>query len=149
MPPPQAVRAEEIINWFDYDYSTPRRGLDVSVDGGPSPFDDNNLLVRIGVQAEELAELARPPVNLTFIVDTSGSMDRGDRLGLVKESLTLLVDELKSDDTVAIVVYSDRSGVLLEPTAVRNHQTMGGFSLAGFLPLSEQDRRAGDVEPGF
>ena len=117
-PPPAAVRVEELVNFFDYDYEVPRRGLEISVDGGPSPFDEDNLLVRIGVQAEVIADTERPPVNLTFIVDTSGSMDRDDRLGLVKDSLELLIGELHDDDTVAIVVYSDRSGTVLEPTRV-------------------------------
>jgi Ca-activated chloride channel family protein len=122
MPPPEAVRVEEFINWFDYDYDVPRRGLEVTVDGGPSPFDDENILVRVGVQAEVVADNERPPVSLTFIVDTSGSMDRDDRLGLVRESLHTLVDELDDDDRVAIVVYSNDSGVLLEPTEVRNER---------------------------
>lgn len=120
IPPPEAVRAEEVINWFDYDYDVPRRGLEISVDGGPSPFDSDNVLVRVGVQAEEVADLERPPVALTFIVDTSGSMDRDDRLGLVRESLHLLVDQLDDDDTVAIVIYSNNAGTILEPTAVRD-----------------------------
>ena len=118
LPPPEAVRVEEFVNAFDYEYETPRRGLEISVDGGPSPFDDDNLLVRVGVQAEVIADDERPPVALTFIVDTSGSMDRDDRLGLVKDSLEILVDELEDDDTVAIVVYSNGSGVVLDPTPV-------------------------------
>jgi len=118
VPPPEAVRAEEFINWFDYDYEIPRRGLEVTVDGGPSPFDDDNVLVRVGVQSEIVADNERPPVALTFIVDTSGSMDRDDRLGLVKESLEILVEELDDDDTVAIVVYSNNSGIVLDPTPV-------------------------------
>ncbi|MEM7093250.1 MAG: von Willebrand factor type A domain-containing protein [Actinomycetota bacterium] len=120
IPPPEAVRVEEVVNYFDYDYDVPRRGLEVTVDGGPSPFDEENILVRVGVQAEVVADNERPPVSLTFIVDTSGSMDRDDRLGLVKESLHTLVDELDDDDTVAIVIYSNDSGVLLRPTAVRD-----------------------------
>jgi len=119
-PPPESVRVEEFVNSFDYDYQVPRRGLEISVDGGPSPFDRDNMLVRVGVQAEEIPDGERPPVALTFIVDTSGSMDRDDRLGLVKDSLEILVDELNDDDTVAIVVYSNNSGVVLEPTEVRD-----------------------------
>lgn len=119
-PPPEAVRVEEIVNFFDYDYDVPRRGLEISVDGGPSPFDEDNLLVRVGVQSEIVADNERPPVSLTFIVDTSGSMDRDDRLGLVKDSLHTLVDELDDDDQVAIVVYSDNSGVILPPTQIAN-----------------------------
>jgi Ca-activated chloride channel family protein len=119
LPPRESVRPEEYINAFDYDYDTPRSGLEVSVDGGPSPFDDDNYLVRIGVQGENVDDRDRGPAALTFVIDTSGSMDRDDRLGLVKESLSILVDELDDDDTVAIVTYDDRSGIVLEPTRVR------------------------------
>jgi len=118
LPPPESVRVEEYVNSFDYDYEIPNRGLEISVDGGPSPFDEDNLLVRVGVQSEIIADGERPPVALTFIVDTSSSMNRDDRLGLVKDSLEILVDELNVDDTVAIVVYSGDSGVVLEPTPV-------------------------------
>ncbi|NNE11525.1 MAG: DUF3520 domain-containing protein [Ilumatobacter sp.] len=120
LPPRESVRPEEYVNAFDYDYDVPRRGLELTVDGGPSPFDDDNVLVRIGVQGEIVDDRDRGPAALTFVIDTSGSMDRDDRLGLVKESLKVLVDELEDDDTVAIVTYDDRSGVVLEPTEVRD-----------------------------
>jgi Ca-activated chloride channel family protein len=120
LPPRDSVRPEEYVNAFDYDYDAPRDGLEISVDGGPSPFNDDNVLVRVGVQGEIVAEEDRGDAALTFVIDTSGSMDRDDRLGLVKESLTLLVDELNDDDTVAIVTYSDSSGIVLEPTSVRD-----------------------------
>ena len=123
MPPADSVRVEEYVNSFDYDYDNPDDdGLGISVDGGPSPFDEDNYLVRIGVQGEQVRDNDRPDAHLTFVVDTSGSMDRPDRLGLVKESLILLVEELDNDDTVAIVTYSDRSGIVLEPTRVRNER---------------------------
>ena len=120
LPPRESVRPEEYVNSFDFDYDAPRHGLDLSVDGGPSPFDTDNVLVRVGVQGEVVADEDRGPAALTFVIDTSGSMDRDDRLGLVKESLTFLVDQLNDDDTVAIVTYSDASGVVLEPTEVRD-----------------------------
>ncbi len=120
LPPSESVRPEEWVNAFDYDYDTPRSGLELTVDGGPSPFDDDNVLVRIGVQGEIVDDRDRGPAALTFVIDTSGSMDRDDRLGLVKNSLAILVDELEDDDTVAIVTYDDDSGVVLEPTDVRD-----------------------------
>ena len=120
LPPRESVRPEEYVNSFDYDYDAPRYGLEISVDGGPSPFNEDNVLVRVGVQGEIVADEDRGDAALTFVIDTSGSMDRDDRLGLVKESLTLLVDELNDDDTVAIVTYSDSSGIVLEPTSVRD-----------------------------
>ena len=119
LPPRESVRVEEYVNALNYDYEAPRDGLDVVVDGGPSPFNPDNFLVRVGVQAEEIDADERQPVALTFVVDTSGSMDRPDRLGLVRESLAILVEELDRDDTVAIVTYSGQSGIVLEPTEVR------------------------------
>ncbi len=118
LPPRASVRPEEYVNAFEYDYRAPRSGLDVSVDGGPSPFDTGNHLIRVGVQAENVDDADRGPAALTFVIDTSGSMDRPDRLGLVKESLIMLVDQLGDDDTVAIMTYSDASGVVLNPTPV-------------------------------
>lgn len=120
LPPRESVRPEEYVNAFDYSYDTPRSGLDVSVDGGPSPFDDDNLLVRVGVQAEVVDAADRGDANLTFVIDTSGSMNRDDRLGLVKTSLSILVDELNDDDTVAIVSYAGGASIVLEPTSVSN-----------------------------
>ena len=120
LPPRESVRPEEWINAFDYDYDAPRNGLELTVDGGPSPFDDDHVLVRVGVQGEIVDDRDRGPAALTFVIDTSGSMDRDDRLGLVKESLSILVDELDDADTVAIVTYDDNSGVVLQPTSVRD-----------------------------
>lgn len=120
LPPHESVRPEEWVNAFDYDYDAPRSGLELTVDGGPSPFDDENVLVRVGVQGEIVDDRDRGPAALTFVIDTSGSMDRDDRLGLVKESLSILVDELDDDDTVAIVTYDNSSGIVLEPTSVRD-----------------------------
>lgn len=118
LPPASSVRLEEFVNSFNYDYRAPRDGLTVTADAGPSPFTDGNVIVRLGVQAEEVANSDRPTASLTFVIDTSGSMDRGDRLDLVKTSLERLVVELESDDKVAIVTYSDNAQVLLPPTSV-------------------------------
>lgn len=116
LPPATAIRPEEFINAFDYRYPHPDHGLTISIDGAPSPFDTGSTLVRVGVSSMTVEE--RPPVALTFIVDTSGSMDSPNRLPLVKESLEILVEELDDDDTVAIVTYSDESGVVLRPTPI-------------------------------
>ncbi|MEM8708251.1 MAG: von Willebrand factor type A domain-containing protein, partial [Actinomycetota bacterium] len=124
LPPQEAVRVEEFVNFFDYDYSAPADGLRLHVDGGPSPFDDDNVLVRIGMQAAIIDDRDRPSAALTFVVDTSGSMDRDDRLGLVKEALRELVDELDDDDTVAIVTYGDDSAIILEPTRASAERTI-------------------------
>jgi len=120
LPPAESVRVEEFINSFDYDYRAPGNGLNVTADAGPSPFDKDNVIVRLGVQAEEVRNSERPDASLTFVVDTSGSMDRDNRIGLVKIALERLVNELDRDDTVAIVTYSDGAEVLLEPTSIRD-----------------------------
>jgi Ca-activated chloride channel family protein len=118
VPPAESVRVEEYLNSFDYDYLTPSEGLGVQVDGGPSPYDPDRVMIRVGVQAERVANDARPNAALTFVVDTSGSMDRSNRLGLVKTSLRRLVEELGPSDSVAIVTYSDFADVVLPPTSV-------------------------------
>ncbi|MCP5030127.1 MAG: VWA domain-containing protein [Actinomycetia bacterium] len=120
LPPSESVRVEEYVNAFSYDYDDRRRGLEISVDGGPSPFDRDNILVRVGIQGAIVDEDDRESASIVFVVDTSGSMDRDDRLGLVKESLAVLVDGLNDDDTVAIVTYDSNAGTVLEPTAVRH-----------------------------
>ena len=120
LPPAESVRVEEFVNSFAYDYDAPSSGLNVVADAGPSPFDEGNIVLRLGVQAEEVRNSERPDANLTFVVDTSGSMDRDNRIGLVKVALERLVNELDRDDTVAIVTYSDGATVLLEPTSVRD-----------------------------
>jgi Ca-activated chloride channel family protein len=124
MPPPEAVRLEEFVNSFSYDYRAPRNGLGVVADAGPSPFTDGNIILRLGVQAENVPNAERPPASLTFIIDTSGSMDRGDRLELVKTSLERLVIELDRNDSVAIVTYSDSAQVLLPPTSVADEEAI-------------------------
>ncbi len=119
LPPRESVRVEEYVNAFDYDYDEPRReSLGISIEGGPSPFDDDNHLVRIGIQSERLDEDDRPAAALTFVIDTSGSMDQGGRLELVKEALEELVEELDESDTVAIVEFDDDPSIVLEPTRV-------------------------------
>lgn len=118
IPPEDSVRLEEYVNSFDYDYPAPSEGLALVADGGPSPFDSGNVLVRVGVQAEEVSNSERPMASLTFVVDTSGSMDRSNRLELVKTSLERLVNELDTSDSVALVTYSDNAEVLLPPTSV-------------------------------
>jgi len=124
LPPTESVRPEEYVNALTYDYRPPRHGLDISIDGGPSPFNDDNYLVRIGVQGEQVEDQDRPSVALTFVIDTSGSMDRDDRLGLVKRSLETLLDGLEDDDTVAIVTYDDNAGVVLGPTAISDRDVV-------------------------
>ncbi len=118
LPPRESVRVEEYVNSFNYDYPAPRDGLTVVADGGPSPYNRDNVILRLGVQAEEVSNSERPDAALTFVIDTSGSMDRPNRLGLVKEALIGLTRELDRNDSVAIVTYSDGGNVVLPPTSV-------------------------------
>ena len=122
LPDPASVRAEEFVNAFDQDYAAPTDGtFAISSDGGPSPFlDEGEVLLRIGVQAKEITRLERPDAALTFVIDTSGSMAREDRLGLVKQALTFLVDRLRPRDTVAIVEFGTDAQVILEPTSAQD-----------------------------
>jgi Ca-activated chloride channel family protein len=159
IPPPEAVRVEEFVNSFRYEYRAPSDGLAVQADAGPSPFDADNVIVRLGVQAERVANAERPDAALTFVVDTSGSMDRVDRLGLVKTALTRLVGELDGGDTVSIVTYSDEARVLLEPTPVSRRgeivdaidalRPTGSTNLEAGLrrgyELAEADQRRGGI----
>lgn len=124
LPDPSSVRTEEFVNALDYDAPQPESGpFAVQFEGSPSPFSDHEL-VRITVAARDPS--ARKPVHLTFLVDTSGSMQGPDRLGLVKESLGLLVDHLTDEDTVAVVAYAGSAGVVLPPTRATDRATIRG-----------------------
>jgi Ca-activated chloride channel family protein len=124
VPPKESVRVEEYVNSFEYNYRAPSEGLTVVADGGPSPFNEDNIILRLGVAAEEVRNSQRPDASLTFLIDTSGSMDRTDRLGVVKASLETLVRELDGGDTVSIVTFATGSQVLLEPTSVRDEDVI-------------------------
>ena len=118
MPHPDSVRVEEFVNFFDQGYTPPEEGaFAIHVDGSPSPFGgERHWLLRVGLQGKEIASDDRKDATLVFAIDVSGSMAREDRLGLVKRSLRLLVDELRPTDEVGIVIYGSVGQVLLEPT---------------------------------
>ncbi len=122
LPDPASVRVEEFVNAFDQGYAPPEDGtFAIHADGAPSPFlARDEVLLRIGIKARVVRDRARPDAALTFVVDTSGSMGREDRLGLVQQSLAYLVDQLGPHDTVAIVTYGTDARIVLEPTSVRN-----------------------------
>lgn len=121
IPPPEAVRTEEFVNAFDYHYPLPEAGetFHIELDAAPYPFfDDDHLLMRVGLQSYMVDASERPDANLTFVIDVSGSMDMDNRLGLAKRALYLLVDALRPSDSVAIVVYGDRAETVLKMTSV-------------------------------
>ena len=118
LPDPASVRVEEFVNYFAYGYEPPAEGaFTVHVEGSPSRFGtERHWLLRVGLQGKTIPEEDRKDATLVFAIDVSGSMNRGDRLGLVKESLALLVDQLRPRDEVGIVIYGSRGQALLEPT---------------------------------
>lgn len=118
LPPADAVRIEELVNYFPYDYALPKgeHPFAVDVEVGAAPWAQRHRLVRIGLRSSPLDLADRRPSNLVFLLDVSGSMDSPDKLPLVKQSLRLLVEELDHRDSVAIVVYAGAAGVVLEPT---------------------------------
>lgn len=121
-PPASAVRVEEWVNYFNYEYAGPSddRPFAVHMDAAPSPFSPNRHIVRVGVQAKKLSVHERKPVHLVFLVDVSGSMSSPDKLGLAKRALRILVDNLRDGDTVALVTYASGSRIVLEPTGIEN-----------------------------
>jgi Ca-activated chloride channel family protein len=123
LPQPAAVRTEEMVNYFPYDYAPPRtkeQPFSTNVAVFPSPWAQGRKLVRIGVRGYSVERASRPHANLVFLIDTSGSMQEPNKLPLVKQSLEMLLDELAPSDTVAIVTYAGYAGTALEPTEVRN-----------------------------
>jgi Ca-activated chloride channel family protein len=126
LPPADAVRVEEFVNYFDPGYQAPPDvAFAVYADGAPSPFhQDGTYFLRFGVQGYQVQEWQRKPATLTFVIDISGSMQRENRLELVKRSLELLVDRLNNDDTVGIVVYGTEARLVLYPTPGSDRQTI-------------------------
>ncbi|MCB8944147.1 MAG: von Willebrand factor type A domain-containing protein [Ardenticatenaceae bacterium] len=124
--PPEAVRVEEFVNAFPQGYALPpNTAFAIYADGAPSPFhSDGTYFLRIGVQGYDVAEEDRAAAALTFVIDVSGSMAQENRLGLVKESLELLVDRMRPDDTIAVVVYGSDARVVLNPTPGSERSTI-------------------------
>ena len=119
LPQPAAVRAEEMINYFPYEYAPARSAAEpfsTSVAVFPSPWTPGRKLVRLGIKGYAIQRAARPRANLVFLIDTSGSMAEANKLPLVKQSLGMLVDQLGPNDRVAIVAYAGNAGTVLEPT---------------------------------
>ncbi len=120
LPPRDAVRVEEMVNYFRYAYPAPRGDapVSVSVEVTSSPWREGYKLVRVGIHARPVDRGERPPANLVFLIDVSGSMAPENKLPLVKGSLRLLLDRLDARDRVALVTYAAGSDVLAEPTPV-------------------------------
>ncbi len=121
-PPKDAVRIEEMVNYFDYDYGQPK-GEDpfaVITEISTAPWNAKHRLVHIGLQGKIIPTDNLPPCNLVFLLDVSGSMSDANKLPLLKSSLTMLVEQLREQDYVSIVVYAGAAGLVLEPTSGAN-----------------------------
>ena len=117
LPPQDAVRVEEMINYFDYAYrfTGDKHPFSVHLETASSPWKAGNRIVRIGLKAKELSANKRPPSNLIFLIDCSGSMGNKDKLPLLKESCIALVENLTEDDRIGIVTYAGDAGIELDP----------------------------------
>ena len=122
LPPKDAVKIEELINYFDYDYKAPTGNDPFAVDTEISvaPWNQSHRLVRIGLQGKSLDTRRLPPSNLVFLIDVSGSTGNPDKLPLLKGAFSLLVNELRPNDRVAIVVYAGAAGLVLPSTRGKN-----------------------------
>jgi Ca-activated chloride channel family protein len=119
LPPPDAVRIEELVNYFHYDLPKPTGDVPFAVHGEVSdaPWNANRRLVKLAMQSRAIPVESLPPTNLVFLLDVSGSMNQPNKLPLLQESFRLLVDQLRPQDSVAITVYAGAAGVVLPPTS--------------------------------
>ncbi len=118
LPPREAVRVEEMVNYFNYNYAAPEgpHPFEPTVTVVPTPWNAGTNLVHIGIQGTLPALEDRPPLNLVFLIDTSGSMQDANKLPLLKQSFRLMLSELRPEDEVSIVTYAGSAGQVLEPT---------------------------------
>ncbi|MFA7262066.1 MAG: VWA domain-containing protein [Caulobacter sp.] len=162
LPPRDAVRVEELVNYFDYGYPLPEsraQPFRPYVAVVPSPWSKDRQILHIGLRGYALPPGEQPPLNLVFLVDTSGSMESPDKLGLARQALNLLIDQLRPRDRVSIVAYAGSAGAVLEPTDGRSKlkmrcalealqaggSTAGGQGLALAYALAQQNFDPGAV----
>lgn len=127
LPPKDAVRIEEMVNYFPYGYAAPEAGeapFRAAVSLFETPWNPDTRLLRIGIQGALPAMKDRPPLNLVFLIDTSGSMEDPNKLPLLKQSFRLMLGQLRPEDKVAIVTYAGSAGLVLEPTDASDQSTI-------------------------
>ena len=161
LPPQGTVRLEEMLNYFPYAYAPPSDDspFGITTELAPTPWNPHTRLLRIGIKASERSVEQLPPANLVFLVDVSGSMDRREGLPLVKGTLKLLVDQLRPQDKVSLVVYAGDSRVVLEPTSGKDkakiraaiEQLQAGGSTAGAagIELAYRMAQQGFIDKGI
>lgn len=149
LPQPAAVRTEELINYFPYDYPAPQSAqqpFSTNAAVMPSPWTAGRKLVRIGIKGYAIDRETRPRANLVFLLDTSGSMQSPNKLPLVKQSLAMLLDQLDAGDRVSIVAYAGSAGTVLEPTSAREKDkilaALGRLEAGGSTAGAEGIRQA-------
>lgn len=143
LPPADAVRVEELVNYFDYAYRPPADRVQpfaVSTEVARTPWNPETYLLKIGLKGYEAPRDARPPANLVFLIDVSGSMDSPDKLPLLVSSMKMLTGQLRDDDRIAIVVYAGAAGVVLQPTR--------GSDRAAVLAALDQLQAGGSTNGG-
>ena len=128
LPPADAVRIEEMINYFDYDYAQPTGDdpFSANIEVAQAPWNTRHKLVRVGLKGKEIVAEERPAINLVFLLDVSGSMNQPNKLPLLKQSLRLLTEQLTANDRVAIAVYAGNSGMVLPSTPGNDHNAIIG-----------------------
>jgi Ca-activated chloride channel family protein len=141
LPTPDQVRVEEMVNYFPYAYPAPteEEAFSSTISVMQTPWNPGTRLVTIGIQGAMPEVAARPPLNLVFLIDTSGSMEDASKLGLLKQSLTLMLAELRPEDQIAIVTYAGSAGLVLPPTAAADR----GAILAALDSLAAGGSTAG------
>jgi Ca-activated chloride channel family protein len=161
LPASDAVRVEELINYFSYQYpkATGQHPFASETELSTAPWQPEHYLLRIGVQAQDVHVSAMPPANLVFLVDVSGSMDEPNKLPLVISSLQMLTQQLRPQDKVSLVVYAGRTEVVLEPTAGNKKadiqaalgrlQAGGSTAGASALDLAYKMARKGYIKEGI
>ena len=161
LPPEDAVRVEEFINYFNYDYPYPKSTkvpFQVSTEIAPTPWNGNTRLLRIGIQGYKVARNQLPASNLVFLLDVSGSMNSPDKLPLLQQALSMLVGQLDARDSISMVVYAGASGVVLPPTpgnckadilaALQQLQAGGSTNGAAGIRLAYQLAQQNFIENG-
>ncbi len=126
LPPIDAIRIEEMINYFSYDYPQPKgdNPFSINTELAVCPWNSNNYLLHVGLQGKKIATDKLPPLNMVFLLDVSGSMNAPNKLPLLKSSFMLLIDQLRPEDRIAIVVYAGNSGLVLPSTPGNQKQTI-------------------------